>query len=161
MRTNAKVYVLKAPDGTIKLGHAKNVERRKNEIGRHLDIVHQTDVLEQAERIERLAHRILALHGKHLKGEWFEATLEDAILAIEIATRQAEGEELNLGGQIIYSAKRPATKKIMLTIKLPPDLIRSVDECIDAMEFPPTRTRLIERLLEAWVTARRKERGLR
>ncbi|MBF4328686.1 hypothetical protein EAY16_25770, partial [Vibrio anguillarum] len=85
--------------GLLKLGHSCNPEKRAKQIGRVV-IAHLTDVVEQAERIERLAHRVLALHGKHVRGEWFEATIEDAILAIEIATKQVE-QELPLGGDLL------------------------------------------------------------
>jgi len=105
MRQNAKIYIMRASDGTIKLGHSVCPERRAKELGVPVDIVHQTDVIELAEKVERLAHRILALHGKHLRGEWFEASLEDAIKAIEIATKQAEGEQLPLGISLLNNNK--------------------------------------------------------
>lgn len=98
MRTNAKVYVMRADDGTIKLGHSRNPHTRARHIGRPVLVVHETPVLEHAEKIEKLAHRVLALHGKHLLGEWFESTLEEAVRAIEIAIKQADSEELELGG---------------------------------------------------------------
>ena len=70
MRTNARIYVMRADDGTLKLGHSKDPERRRKEIRRAVEIVHITDVIQHVERIERLAHRVLALHGKHLRGEF-------------------------------------------------------------------------------------------
>ena len=84
MRTNARIYVMQADDGTIKLGHSKDPERGRKELDVPVTIVHQTDVVEQAERIERLAHRVLALHGGHIRGEWFKATIDAAISAIDI-----------------------------------------------------------------------------
>lgn len=104
MKTNAKVYVMVDGEGRIKLGHSNNPARRSKQMVRPVTLVHETDVIEEAERVERLAHRILALHGKHLRGEWFEATVCDAIAAIEIAVRQAEQEELALGGRLDGSA---------------------------------------------------------
>ena len=100
MKTNAKVYVMVDGEGRIKLGHSVNPTARSKQMPRPVTLVHETDVIEQAERVERLAHRILALHGTHLRGEWFEASLEDALQAIEIAIRQAEQEELALGGRL-------------------------------------------------------------
>lgn len=119
MKTNAHIYVMKAEDGTLKLGHSVAPTRRAKELDRPVEIVHQTDVVEQAERIERLAHRILALHGRQIKGEWYEATLEDAIVAIEIATRQAENQELALGGKLLppYIREVPETTPCSIRIK--------------------------------------------
>lgn len=100
MKTNAKLYVMADAAGMVKLGHSRNPSKRSKQIGKGITLLHETDVLEQAERIERLAHRVLALHGRHLRGEWFEATLEQAIEAIEIAVKQAANEELSLGGKM-------------------------------------------------------------
>ena len=95
---NAKVYVMRDASGMVKLGVSANPERRSKQFGRPVDLVHETDVLVEAGKIEHLAHRILALHGKHVRGEWFEAEIGAAIRAIELAIRQAEGQELALGG---------------------------------------------------------------
>lgn len=137
MRTNAKVYLMQAKDGTLKLGHSRCPEKRAREIWCQPELVFQTDVLKCAERIERLAHRVLVLHGKHLKGEWFAATIEDGINAIEIAVRQAENEELPLGGSLTAGRK-------LITIKLPLDLIEEADKFVDSLNLPSTRTAFIE-----------------
>ena len=100
MKTNAKVYVMVDGEGRIKLGHSVNPAARSKQMPRPVTLVHETDVIEQAERVERLAHRILALHGTHLRGEWFEASIDDALHAIELAVKQAENEELALGGML-------------------------------------------------------------
>lgn len=106
LKTNAKIYVMQAEDGTLKLGHSVNPLVRSKRLGVVASVVHETDVVVHAEKIERLAHRVLALHGKHLRGEWFEATVEDAIKAIEIATKQAENEELSLGGNLKVKGRK-------------------------------------------------------
>lgn len=119
---------MQASNGTIKLGHSKSPERRAKELGVPVTIVHQTDVIEFAEKIERLAHRVLALHGKHLRGEWFEASLQDAVQAIEIATQQAEGEQLPLGISLLNNNKtfevpRPKSRKgkVMISVFVYPE----------------------------------------
>lgn len=119
MKTNAHIYVMRANDGTLKLGHSRNPESRAKQIGRPVEVVHQTDVIEQVERIERLAHRVLALHGRHIKGEWFEATLEQAILAIEVATKQAEGQEFALGA-VLGRPDLPARREApVISLRIP------------------------------------------
>lgn len=61
MKTNARLYVMKATDGRLKLGHSKAPFMRAKQIGKVVAVVHETDVYQHAERIERLAHRVLAL----------------------------------------------------------------------------------------------------
>ena len=108
-------------------------------------------VIEHAERIERLAHRVLALHGKHLRGEWFEATIKDAVVAIEIATRQAEGEELNLGGCLRIVAE---TKDKQTSLRLSEATLSSLDQLRRDEADLPTRAEMIRRLIERAVTKR-------
>jgi len=123
---------MRANDGTIKLGHSVCPERRAKQLGVPVDIVHQTDVIELAEKVERLAHRILALYGKHLRGEWFEASLEDAIQAIEIATQQAEGEQLPLGGTCSGGRRERKYTDVALSIPLQNNLKERIQELAKA-----------------------------
>lgn len=146
MKTNAKIYVMQADDGTLKLGHSKSPATRAKQLGRRVAIVHETDVLEHAEQIERLAHRVLALHGKHLRGEWFEADLSDAIKAIEIATRQAEAEELPLGRAIGPNARTGT--KTMIGIKIDNELLERLDRYQSSLPYQTTRTALVEAAIE-------------
>lgn len=106
MRTNAKIYVMRDGNGLLKLGMSADPHRRAREIGKGISVVHETDSFDRAEEIERLAHKVLALHGKHIRGEWFEAELDGAIEAIAIAVRQAEELELPLGGRLRRSTSR-------------------------------------------------------
>ena len=105
---SAKLYVMQAPDGAVKVGYSKNPEGRRKSLGKDVALVHETDVLDDVRRVEDLAHRALALNGTHLRGEWFEASLDDAISAIETAVRQAEGQEMELGGKFKSGRGRPA-----------------------------------------------------
>lgn len=91
MRTNAKVYVMRSPEGALNLGHSVDPARRSRQLGRDIAVVHETEILEHAEIVERLAHRVMALHGRHVRGEWFDGDLADVIRAIDIAVRQADG----------------------------------------------------------------------
>jgi hypothetical protein len=155
VRTNARIYIMQAEDGTIKLGHSNNPERRAKQIGRPVAIVHTTDVLEHVERIERLAHRVLALHGRHIRGEWFDATIESALTAIEIAVRQAEAHELPLGG-VVYtngSTETRAPRDVVrpkwkyLTMSLGADTIAIIDALRQAERPQLSRTAMVKRLV--------------
>ena len=106
MRTNAKVYVMRAVDGALKIGHSRDPMKRAKQLDREVEIVHETEVLEHAERTERLAHRVLSLRGCHIRGEWFRADLQDAILAIETAMAQSSGAQLALGGRLRRTPRR-------------------------------------------------------
>ncbi len=143
MKMNAHIYVMQADDGTLKLGHSRNPTERAKQIGRPVVIVHQTDVIEHAERIERLAHRVLALHGRHIRGEWFEATLDAAIAAIETAIRQAEGQELALGKSL-----SPLFGAEIIHMKVTPELIRALDNLRRAEPDLPSRSEMVRRLVE-------------
>lgn len=150
MKTNAKIYVMRAADGSIKLGHSKNPAVRARYVGRHVELIHQTDVIEQVERIERLAHRVLALHGAHIRGEWFEATLEDALQAIEIATRQAEQAELPLGGTLNPAVRSSGPQRLFQMRTDTPEGVRflaMLDE-LRMDEFPQKdRTAMMKKLV--------------
>ncbi len=131
MRTNARIYVMRAEDGSLKLGHSKKPAARARQIGRPVEVVHQTDVLEHVEKIERLAHRVLALHGRHIRGEWFEASLDQAIAAIQTAVRQAEGSELVLVARLGRPDLPPKPNRDLLSMRLPPDLKAELQKLAD------------------------------
>lgn len=160
MRTNARIYVMRAEDGTLKLGHSIDPIKRARSVGKPVEVVHQTDVIEHVERIERLAHRVLALHGRHIRGEWFEAKLEDAIAAIETAVRQAEGSELGLIGNLNHWTRQRGERKAVL-VKLPPKLIDEIDSYRDAQAAKPTRTAVFEAALTDFVEANKRREAKR
>lgn len=160
MKTNARIYIMVDNEGRIKLGHSVNPAARSKQMPRPVTLVHETDVIEQAERVERLAHRILALHGTHLRGEWFEASLEDALQAIEIAIRQAEQEELALGGRLDGKADIEISTRIQINKPVPVRLddrhLQIVDELRRVEKDIPTRSEMIRRLIERAVEKKRK-----
>lgn len=97
MRTNARIYVMQAADGSLKVGHSRNPELRLQQIPEAVDVLHQSGLVVDAELVERTAHRLLTLAGKHVRGEWFAVTLGEAIDAIERAERIAAGDESLMG----------------------------------------------------------------
>ena len=148
MRKNARLYIMEADDGTLKLGHSVAPSRRAKELRRAVSIVHTTDVLEHAERIERLAHRVLALHGRHIRGEWFEATLDQAVEAIEIAIRQAADCELKLGWALTPS--RPAIVREpteRFEMRMSASDLAALDRLRKGEDDLPSRAEMIRRLI--------------
>ena len=154
MKTNARIYIMVDNEGRIKLGHSVNPAARSKQMPRPVTLVHETDVIEQAERVERLAHRILALHGTHLRGEWFEASIDDALHAIEIAIRQAEQEELALGGRLDGRADIETSNHT--PVRLDDRHLQIVDELRRVEKDIPTRSEMIRRLIERAVEKKRK-----
>jgi len=156
MKTNAKVYVMVDSEGRIKLGHSVNPAARSKQMPRAVTVVHETDVIEQAERVERLAHRILALHGTHLRGEWFEASIDDALHAIEIAIRQAEQEELALGGRLDGRADIEISTRIQINIRVELEDLAMVEE-LRKLESPiPTASEIWRRGLREMYARKKK-----
>lgn len=99
MKTNAHVYVMHSPTLGFKVGHATALERRRRQLEWERSVPvcveYKTSVLEAAERIERLAHRLLRLANVPQSGnsEWFDTSLEEAVSAIERAIRIVSGQE--------------------------------------------------------------------
>lgn len=110
MYVEAKIYVMIAVDGALKIGRSKAPWLRAKQIERKIKLVpYETGMLPNADLIERAAHRVMALFGKHLGGEWFEGSISDAKLAIEIAIRQVQNNELGLGGTLLPNKRRKRT----------------------------------------------------
>jgi hypothetical protein len=56
-------------------------------------LLHATDFSAQGRKIERTAHHLLKLAGKHIEKEMFSATLSECVAAIERAERIVAGLE--------------------------------------------------------------------
>lgn len=153
------LYVITAPDGAVKVGISSDPERRSKALGRDMVVAHATDLFDQAERIETLAHRVLSLSGRQVKGEWFEATVEDAIRAIETAIEQAEGRQLPLGGEFRSGVGRPRVDDDARLVNVNLRLTREMVDFIDSMinEDRPTRSAVVRELL-AQEIQRRKDK---
>jgi hypothetical protein len=133
MRRNAQIYVMRSTSGALKVGHSRRVKSRRAELGKP-QIVYLTDVLEQAEVIERMAHRLLKMSGRHIRGEWFSASLDEIIAAIERAERIAIGAELPPEPQ----------ERSQLNIRLDRDLEDAIEALRESAGYPtPTKTDVI------------------
>jgi len=141
MKTNAHIYVMDAGDGTVKVGHSRDPDGRAKQIGSGVTVIHSTPLIEQAELIERTAHRLLKLSGKHIRGEWFKATLQEAIAAIERAESIANGNEMPL------QFKKPVDT-VALQLKIETDLLSKLDDLRKLENRIPTRVEMVRRLIE-------------
>ena len=169
MAEPAHIYIMRAPNGALKVGFSINPEQRRRSLGADIALVHTTDVIEDARRVEGLAHRLLVLNGKPIKGEWFEASLEAAIDAVEAAIKQAEGLELVLGGDFVRHGlsaemipktppnpewkrlgrppKGDATMMERINIRIPPAMMRKIEEITSSRIDKPDKAVVIRELL--------------
>ncbi len=80
------IYLIGGDESAIKIGYAANVKKRLASLQtgspHELIVLWEFTGLTEAEarKIERAAHKALA--DKRLKGEWFDATLDEAIEAV-------------------------------------------------------------------------------
>lgn len=92
MRVNAQVYILNGPNGNVKVGHSKNPTKRAAQIGKDVSVRYVTGLIKEAERVEKLAHRMLEKSGSRIeRSEWFIASVDEAITAIKKAMLIVDG----------------------------------------------------------------------
>lgn len=133
------VYVMEGEHGTVKVGHSKNPDVRLYALdssGRRLKLVYQTGPREDAQRVERLAHRLL----KHVKvhGETFRISVADAKAAIERATRMVDGHEPMLPKTL------PAKNGKTVSFLVPFDLLTQMAEYQQQLDIQVTTASLIK-----------------
>lgn len=91
--TSTKIYVITAPGHPLKIGIAKEPEKRRGELQtgfpHRLSVWFTLEVpASMARAIERECHQRLS-HCR-LKGEWFDATVEEAIVTIELTAKSRQ-----------------------------------------------------------------------
>lgn len=145
MRT-AQLYVMRRGD-LVKLGVSCNPERRRREIGSDVELLFVSRPVDDADRVERLAHRVLVLHASHERGEWFRASLSDAKRAIKVAIRQAVGVELELGGRV-NTKGTPTLYPIVWTFPVNDQFYRDVDDLRRRERDVPSRSEMLRRLVQ-------------
>lgn len=137
MRQNAQVYILQAEDGTIKVGHSVNPEKRMHQLGRSgLKVVHASGMIVDAEKVERAAHKLLKLAGKHVRGEWFSASIQEALDAIDVAQRIADGLDVLPG------------RDTFLQMRIADEIVAKLDDLRRVEADLPSRSEMIRRLIE-------------
>lgn len=91
MKKHAAVYVIDLGEGAVKIGHSKKPQKRRKELKLdHCEFGYISKVYEEAELVERAAHKIL--QGEKIYGETFRVSVEQACEAI------AAAEQLIYGG---------------------------------------------------------------
>ncbi len=139
MRQNAKVYVFEASDGTVKVGHSRAPERRVTQVSREkLRLAYVSELLVEAERVERLAHRLLAMAGKRLRGEWFSVSAHEAIEAIDRSLRICEGLE---PAPVVGPSS-------FLSVNLSDQEAAALDRLRKSEPDLPSRSEMVRRLIE-------------
>jgi hypothetical protein len=138
MRTNAKVYVMAGSDGAIKLGVSTDPARRLKEVGADA-ILHETELLEHAERVERLAHRMLSLKGLRIRGEWFSASLDEALATIEAAVAELDDPK--------WARQSPKPSGVAIHVRLPSELLARLNDACDG-PYAPSQAEIVRRGIE-------------
>ena len=144
----ARLYIAADANGLLKLGCSDDPRRRSKQLGRPVRLLCQTAFLDDAERVETLAHRTLALHGTHIRGEWFKVRYDHAVLALRIAMRQASGGELELGGSPRTRGGAVVEGDGVFQMRVDASFGRMLDDLRKAQDDLPSRAELIRRLVE-------------
>jgi hypothetical protein len=122
MITNAHIYIMRRGD-RLKVGCSKRPVERAKEV--HAELLHVTPMQPQAERVEKIVHRLLRLAGKHHHGEWFNADIDETLSAIERALAIHEGRELPLDA---IPRKKPTP---LVVLHLPQWMLDKIDAIIE------------------------------
>lgn len=141
MRRHTRLYVVREASGVLKLGHSVNPSRRARELG-DVDVIYQSDVIAESEKVERTAHRLLALAGKRVRAERFNATLSEVLDAVSTAESIVAGVELPLDRRKTHA--RPATLVRMLVSA---DELAAIDEIVRERHGMASRTQVLREVL--------------
>jgi DNA-binding XRE family transcriptional regulator len=156
MSSVSHIYVIAAGDKTVKVGIARDPEKRCGflQVGHHtpLEIAFTKSCEEKEARlVEQFTHRLLK--EKHLRGEWFNVTVEEAKAVITEAiervrageplppSRLKKAKTLLRGRPPVWPAQarmaRAATgltlREVATAIKINPNTITRIESGKDAM----------------------------
>lgn len=132
------IYVMRDRCGRLKIGRSKHPEQRARELA-GLEILFQSEHRTDAANIERLAHRVMTLNGRHHDREWFDGTPRAAIHAIKTAIKQADGAELALG--------RKRREWPLVMTRLPRSMVERLDAEARRRGHRPSRSAMIRELV--------------
>lgn len=149
----ARLYVLGAADGLMKVGRSAQPETRLKTIatanGVAVHLHHVSPERDDSSYVEAAAHRLLA--NKRRAGEWFDVTPTEAVAAIEAAIREVE--TIKAARRCKGCAPLPwgqfysisdGQKKTPLALKFDTDLLKRLDRFVADQEIAVTRTSVIE-----------------
>lgn len=115
-----RVYVIEG-DGRLKIGVSLRPRQRVFRVRGALSVIYEAEPHPDAYKVEQMAHRLLTLEGKHLEGEWFSVSLDEARAAIARAERIIDGHE---PAPVEPVRPRPATVSLIVT----PDVMLAIDD---------------------------------
>ena len=134
-----KVYVMAGDDGTVKVGRSERPDQRVKEVafmaGRVVSLVYSTLGHDDAVVLERTAQAHLA--HKRLRGDWFRASAEEAILAV---TAAVEGRA---------APERPEQTFTKFDMRADDEFLRKVDELRRGEPDIPSRAQMVRRVVGA------------
>lgn len=143
-----RVYVAVLGD-EVKIGRSQSAEARAKSLGRDVKLVWQSAPYENANKIEALAHRLMALQAKPTRGEWFRGDASTAIEAVGTAVRQAFKEELALGGDFQRSGtSAPASSKgELVSLRITAKMRKQLEQIAASRMERPDKAVIIRELL--------------
>lgn len=163
MTALAHVYIME-DRGAFKVGHSKNPHGRRKQLGAHLTIVHALAPMINAQRVERLAHRLLALAGKRIAGELFSATLDEAKAAIERAERIAAGIEPDITTPLTVKKSRElrkAKKRSLFNMEVDANFRDAVRQLQRLDPTGPSARQVVEEAVYWWFDLKLAEQAKR
>lgn len=87
MHVNSFIYIMIAENGLLKIGKSRNPKRRLLDLQPGSPVIitlHKVFCVAYREvsQIETLVHKRLKSSKRHVRGEWFDATIEEAVSCI-------------------------------------------------------------------------------
>lgn len=146
-----RLYVMAMEEGR-KVGFSTNPERRRLEF-RSAQIEFVSGWRDDISRAERVVHNILKERGVHVKGEIFDAALEDIVAVINSVFE-------NVDFHVAQDRKTRVRLKKLTTFALDPDLLDRLEKWRQAQDVPPSKTAVLEVAVREFLE-RREQKGKR
>lgn len=144
-----QVYAMLRADGLVKVGISGNPHLRRASVavtsGQPVTVEHMTEARSDALDIESVAHRLLK--EKHHQGEWFSATVEEAISAIGLAIDIVDGRAPDTVADVWFCRRKGSVeqKTERLNLAADPEFIRLLDEWRRQQDDLPSRSEALRR----------------
>ena len=132
------VYVMQVEPGVIKVGRSDDPQRRAHQLtrvwGQRVAVAFKLQS-DNAPAVEQAAHRILATY--RIEGEWFSATAQEGILAVETAARVTV----------------PIRSDVCMHLRLKPFHIRALQEWSNLEPDSPSISEMLSRFVHRTLTS--------